>query len=422
MTAALALLAWAGLVLGARALLLPVLAEDFRVHVNAPPLVGFLDWRPGSGLLPAAAFGAAAVAWGPRLAATLSWRGLMLATAAAAVLWPVLLAVADGPQALTAPMRSSYEYLAGLARVDSAADLLGRFTERLPAYPTHVQGHPPGFPLLLYGLDRAGLGGARVATGIVIAGGALAAPAALAAARELGGEARARVAAPFVVFAPAAIWIATSADALFMGAGAVGVALVVLATGRGAARARPLALAAGVVLGGALHLSYGVAPLALLVLAVTLGRRRLDVMLVCAAGVLAVFVLFTALGFWWLDGLQATREAHDGGIARRRPYGVFLLVAPAAFAVAVGPAAVAGLARLRGRGLWLLCGAAVAALALSDLSGLSRGETERVWLPFAPWVLVATAALGAAGRSDRRWLALQVALALVLQAWLSSPW
>jgi hypothetical protein len=131
-----------------------------------------------------------------------------------------------------------------------------------------------------------------------------------------------------------------------------------------------------------------------------------------------VFAAFLAAGFNWLEGLDATRELYSAGVASRRPYGDFLVIDLAAFALAVGPAAAAGLGRLRDQRVWLLAGAALVALAVADLSGMSRGETERIWLPFAPWMLIAAAAL----RGARGWLTAQVALGLMLQAGVRSPW
>ena len=55
----------------------------------------------------------------------------------------------------------------------------------------------------------------------------------------------------------------------------------------------------------------------------------------------------------------------------------------------------------------------------ADLSGLSRGENERIWLLFVPWLLVATAGLT---QHRRAWLAGQLAVALTLQLVLRSPW
>jgi hypothetical protein len=178
------------------------------------------------------------------------------------------------------------------------------------------------------------------------------------------------------------------------------------------------ALGAGIVLGAALFLTYGVVPLGAVVLTIAVGRRRPAALGWAAGGVAVVALAFLAAGFNWVDGLAATRELYAGGVAGRRPYVDFLVIDLAAFALAVGPATAAGLARLRDHGAWLLAGGAMAAVACADLSGLSRGETERIWLPFAPWLLVATVALNGA----RGWLAAQVGLALALQAGVRSPW
>ena len=127
-------------------------------------------------------------------------------------------------------------------------------------------------------------------------------------------------------------------------------------------------------------------------------------------GVVAVFLAFYARGFSWFDGLRPARELQLAGVFEHRPYRSSLLVAsPAAFALVVGPAVAVGLARLRRHGAWVLCGAALAGLLLADLSGTPAAETERVWLPFAPWLLLAAgaasrtcAAAGVAGGSGDR--------------------
>lgn len=126
----------------------------------------------------------------------------------------------------------------------------------------------------------------------------------------------------------------------------------------------------GLLLGLALYCSYGIAPLGLLVVAVVVSARRLRPLLV------------GALGFWWWTGLAATRVRYAEGIATIRPYDYFVLANLAAFAVALGPATVAGLASLhrRSRLRWPV-GAALLAVAGADLSGLSKGEVERIWLP-----------------------------------------
>ena len=79
-----------------------------------------------------------------------------------------------------------------------------------------------------------------------------------------------------------------------------------------------------------------------------------------------------------------------------------------------------------------MTGAPLVAIALADLSGLSKGEVERIWLPFMPW-LVAGAAWGLiswvntdqghlATRIARRWLAVQAVWAVGLQLMVHSPW
>ena len=68
----------------------------------------------------------------------------------------------------------------------------------------------------------------------------------------------------------------------------------------------------------------------------------------------------------------------------------------------------------------LLSGAAAATVLAADLSGMSKSEVERIWLPFVPWLLVACALL------PQRWLrpalALQVCFALLVQHLLFTGW
>jgi hypothetical protein len=257
----------------------------------------------------------------------------------------------------------------------------------------------------------------------VIAGGAAAVPATLVAVRAVAGEVAARAAAPFLVLAPAAIWVATSADAFYLGVTAAGIALLAAAGAGSGVRGRrgdALAAGAGLALGGACFLSYGAVLAAPIAAGVAVAQRRWRPLLVAAGAALAVAAAFAAAGFWWPDGLAATRHAYFDGVASRRPYGYFLVADVAAFALAVGPAAAVALARLRpslDRTAWLV-GGALLAVVLADVSGLSKGEVERIWLPFVPWVLAATATLG----PRRGWLGLQAGAALALAAAVRTPW
>lgn len=415
---ALALAGWAALILLARAIGRGLYEDDPRILLGNAPLVGKADLHPEAWILPAVAFALAALAHGPVLAARLRLPRLLAAAYGAALAWPALLALGDGPDAISAPLATDYEYLAAVDRVGSPGAFLSSFAERLPEYPTHVKGHPPGMVLILWALDGIGLGGATAAAVLVLAVGALAAPAVLLALRDVAGEQAMRRAAPFVALLPGSVWIGTSADALFMGAGACAAALVVVATGRRDRTGDLLAIGGGLGFGALLMLTYGGVLLGTVPLAVALLRRRVRPLLLAAAAAAVVLLAFLAAGFWWLDGLAATREQYELGVSQRRPYGAFLLISLAAFALATGPAAAGALARLRGSVTWALPGGALLAVAVADLSGMSRGETERIWLLFAPWLLTAAVAFPRA----RPWLAAQLALALALQVGTRSPW
>jgi hypothetical protein len=409
--------AWAALVLGAVVLGGRLYDADPLIRVGAPPLVGAYDLRVGLAALPAVGFAALAVAFAPRLARRLRFAALLAAAWAGAAAWATLLALTDGVTALTRPLESRYEYLTAVPRVgDDPGAFLRGFVEDLPSFATHVRGHPPGFVLLLWALDEAGLGGAEVAAALVIGVGALAAPAVLLTLRELCDAAAARAAAPFLVLLPGAVWLATTADAFFLGLLAAGTAAVALATGRRGWSAGLLALAGGLILGAALASSYGAVPFGAVPLAILVWRRAWGSLAIAALGVALVLGSFGVAGFWWPQGLLETREQALAGVQSRRDYVPFLVISLAAFALAVGPATALGLARLRARPAWILCGAALLAVAVSALSGLSRGETERIWLPFAPWLVLAAGGLG------RGWLGAQAGLGLALQLGVRSPW
>jgi NO-binding membrane sensor protein with MHYT domain len=134
-----------------------------------------------------------------------------------------------------------------------------------------------------------------------------------------------------------------------------------------------------------------------------------------------VFGAFALAGFWWFAGLAATRARYEAGVAARRPYDVFLLVNAACLAIATGPAIAVAVARLRDRHTWTIVGGALVAIGIAALSGMSKGEVERIWLPFSIWLLPAGAALVVRGRSSG-WLAAQLAFAIGVQTLVRSPW
>ena len=388
--------------------------------LGAAPLVGRWDGRGDVRLLGAVALAAAAVALGPRLARTARWPAVALGTGAAASAWAALLAAGEG---WATRFESPVDYLPFATGIDSPFGFLGTFTERAADYPVHVKGHPPGATLVFWALDRVGLSGPGWAGVAVVIAWGVAAGAVVVALAGTAGRDSARRAAPFLALAPGAVWAAFSADAFFAAAVAVGLALVVSATGRRDRPGRWLAAGGGAVLGSALHLTYGAVPLLLVAAAVVVRRRRWDLILPAAIGAAAVTALFVAGGFWWLDGLELTRAEYRAGIASRRPWPYHLLVGnPAAFALAAGPALALALGRIRRAdpGPWLLAAAALAAVAVADASGLSKGEVERIWLPFLPWVLSATATLPDGW--VRPALAAQAGTGLALQVLVRSPW
>jgi hypothetical protein len=320
-------------------------------------------------------------------------------------------------------------YLLDVDQVGSPGAFLRGFTDQIDAYDTHVRSHPPGLVLLLWAADAVGLGGSGAAAALVIAGGASAVPALLPVVRDLAGEAMARRTLAFLVVAPAAVYVASTGDALFAGVALWGVACVVLATGRIGPDRDGLALAGGAVFGLAVLLSYGSALLVLLPVAIAWHRRRLRPLLLAAAAGATVLGVSAAAGFWWVDGLLTTRREYLESVASIRPYGYFLLANLAGLVLVVGPATVAGLVRVKRRDpgterLALLLVPVIAIVALANLSGMSKGEVERIWLPFALCLLPAgaLAATASDAGSVRHWLWLQMGLAMAIPFFVRTHW
>lgn len=367
---------------------------------------------------PAVAYAALMVPALPRLARA-RWPYALAGSWLAAVGWALTLAATDGVSRIWTTLTSRYEYLAGLpAMGDHPLAWLRGFTRALPAYPEHVKGHPPLPMLILWALDHIGLHGPVPAAFLLVGAGCAAPPAIAATLSVIAGRAFARRALPFLVLSPTAMFVATSMDALFLGVCATGVALFALA-GRPAT-----AFGGGLLLGAAPYLSYALLTVGALVLAVLVTRRppkRLVVALV--AGALVVPAAMTAAGFWWADGVAATGSAWAASAGGDRPYLYFLFGDLAVLAVCLGPAVLAGL----GAGLetrtewrrWILPGAAFLAVLALDLSGVTRGEVERIWLPYAAWMATVTGFLRPPARG---WLAAQAVVALVMQATMGSPW
>jgi hypothetical protein len=426
------------------------------------PILG--EWLPhlGPGTPLAVLIAAGTVVWGPRLAARLSWRAALTAGYLLSVSWTFALAMIDGWQrGVATQLTSQDEYLSVVPGITDIPTMLRSFSSRIldfqpDSWTTHVAGHPPGATLIFVWLDRIGLpGGSWAAIVCVLISGAatVAVPVTIA---NLGSQPLARAALPFIALIPGAIWLGVSADALFTGITATGIAL--LCTGARTlsprfthlqapqtprqlqdSRTSPVTgsvacLAGGMLLGFGIFLSYGLILMSALAMAVIWSLRSWRALMLGVVGALAVVAAFAAAGFWWLDGYHLVVERYHQGIANDRPYGYWVWADLACLALAVGPAAAAGLRRaipdftagLPGRPavatlpIVAVVRAAALAVLTADLSGLSKAEVERIWLPFAVWLVAGAALLPASTR--RGWLAAGAVVALLVNHLLLTNW
>ena len=420
------------------AMLFPLLS-GLNVHVRwFPPL--HAQWMPRVGPGTAAAIVLALLAgrYAVDLAARLRWPMLLLAAFGGGLAWMLSLALVDGWGGLATILDTQFEYLRTARTVTDIGALLREYIAHIPLdsphnWPVHIAGHPPGALLFFVLLVRIGLG-SGLAAGLVVTVIAATTPVAvLLTLRRLGAEAGARNAAPFLVLGPAAIWMSVSADAVFTALAAWGLCtLAFAATARRPAATAGWSVFAGLILGYGVMLSYGLPLLGILAIAILVLTRRWSP-LPWAVGAAALVVLtFAASGFAWWEAYPVLVERYWAGVAINRPFPYWVWANLAALAFSAGPLVGAGLAaavqrvkrlRLGARGDVVIVVFALAALAsviLADLSGMSKGEVERIWLPFVPWLLVGTALLH---DRWRRWgLVGQIGFALVIQHLLTTGW
>jgi hypothetical protein len=137
------------------------------------------------------------------------------------------------------------------------------------------------------------------------------------------------------------------------------------------------------------------------------------------AGLIVVPALLTAGGFWWFDGAAATHRAWQLGKGDDRPYLYSFLADFAILAVLVGPATAVAAARRPRMVPGTLAAASLISLFALAVAGITRLEVERIWLPFAPWLVVVTSALPARCRG---WLLTNAACAVVFQTLVYDVW
>jgi hypothetical protein len=426
------------------AMALPAIT-GWDVHVrHFPPLHADWDPRLGVGTVPAVLIGGLALWQAIPLALRLSWGRLLVATYAAGLGWMLSLAYVDGSDGVGKILDTPYEYMRTARATTDLPHDLATFVSRIAYdgkpdtiadanWPVHIAGHPPGALVFFVVLARLGLGSGFSAGIVVTLFAASTALAVMLTLKLLGAETMARRAAPFLVFAPAAIWQCVSADAMFAAVAAWGVAaLAAAAATKTVRRSIAWGLVAGLLLGYAVMLSYGLPLLGLLALAVLVVARSWRPLPWAVLGALVVLGAFTAYGYHYWSALPQLHARQYAGVAHTRPATYWWWADVAALAFSSGPLAFAGVATLwsrtpqterqpdQTRTIRWLTGAVILVVAAADASQSSKGEVERIWLPFVPWLLIACALLPA---TWRRWgLAIQVVLALVIQHLLSTGW
>lgn len=404
-----------------------------RLWAGAAPIFGFWEAHASWVGTPLAVAVAALLIAGARGVDRLRLRTLLPLSYVGAVGWAVALSLIDGwRRGFTGRLQDPSEYLNDVPKVDDIGAMLRGFSGRILDYQpdswtTHVSGHPPGAFLVFIGLDRVGLGGGTAAAWFCVLVAASAVPAMILTVLLLGSPQAARSVAPYLALSPGAVWVAVSADAAFLGVVSWGLALLAASTRTAGPRRQVLGVAAGLLLGAGVYLSYGLVLIGIPALAVLwLGRtaRPLPAVL---AGSLLVAGGFTAAGFWWFDGYRLVIERYYQGIATQRPAAYWAWANFAATGCAVGLATFAGLAYavdrnlLRGRDpRAVLALAGVAAMLVADASGLSKAETERIWLPFSAYAVLAAGLLPVRHRT--RWLIVQAALALAVNHLILTKW
>jgi len=440
----LALAVAAALVAAASMVGFALLRSGAPLFLEAPPLFARILPHRGSGTPFAIALGILGVVFAGRIATSVKWKVLGPLATGVAIAWTCSLALIDGWQRgwvdrLTTPD----EYLHDLPKIGGLASFIRGFSSHIlefqpGSWTTHVSSHPPGATLIFLILDRIGLGGGGWAGAVVIAIGSSAGIAVCLTVRALGAPKAARQILPFAVFFPGAVWVGVSADGLFAGCAAWGVALAVIGCRRGGRLGFAATVIGGLLLGYTLYLSYGLILMGLVTataLAFSSHRRR---WLTAIAAIIAVVATFTLSGFNWLQAEHLVTRRYYQGIASRRQYSYFVWANLAALTLSAGPAVAIGLrravsvsvsvvsrARRRTMDRETLVPAALAlaaflAILIADVSGLSKAETERIWLPFGFWLLASLALL------PRRFLpialALQILTALAINHVLLTYW
>jgi hypothetical protein len=194
------------------------------------------------------------------------------------------------------------------------------------------------------------------------------------------------VASLLLVLAPGALlYGATSADAVFLTLGLL--AAWPLAAGRHVLGAAILAVASFFAWS-----LLAVGAWAAIVALRREGLRAAATLAVACAVALAAFyaLLYAATGFDPIGTIQATEGVYRAGIASMRPYWYWVLGSPVAFLAVLGLPISYWAPRALGDRRTLAI-AIFAVVGIASVLGLTKAETERIWLFLAPFVCLAAA-------------------------------
>ncbi len=419
-----------GALLFVAAAVYPVIT-DTEVRVHWPPM--HADWMPRIGwwsVLPVLV-GVLIITTGRWATHQLKWAPFLATAYAASWAWTMSLAFVDGTSGLSSVFERKREYLFDASRVVSIHAALTDFIERIPYaspenWQTHVAGHPPGALLFFVLLDRLGISDPFWVGVTVVALGTTSVVAGAIAIKTLSGEQTARRVTIWWVLAPAAIWMGVSGDAIFTAVSVWGLAFLALsAKARDVHRRAGWGIGAGLLLGLCIYLSYGLLLLGVLAVAVLVAAHSWRPLPWALGGALAVAAAFSAAGFYWWDAFAVLRVRYYEGIAMDRPFSYWVWANIAAWTATIGLATWAAFPRTaaavrRREPVALLATGALLCIIVATLSGMSKAEVERIWLPFTFWVLTLPALLPE--RWHRALLVSQVLTALVIQHLLLTRW
>ena len=286
----------------------------------------------------------------------------------------------------TRSFEADNEYIPALPALRYGVNIfLDRFAEVVTSLPVHAAGHPPGLLLVMDRFDLVTPG--RLAALLIVAG-ALATPLLYALGRKLLDDTAARVAALLLALSPGVTMFGvTSADALYMTLGTL-AALALVAAPR---------VVGAIVLAVTSFFAWSLLAVGAWVTVLDLRRGGLRRAIVTAAICGVALVAFYALLYAWsgfdpIGTLVGTEQVYRTGIAQGRPYAFWLFGSPVAFLFTLGLPITWYAFRALAAGERTAL-AIFAVLGVATVLGFTKAETERIWLPFAPLLCLAAAAV-----------------------------